>query len=178
MDPHSLIDNVVKTHTDMWKLILQLMPVVAPITFPGVCPQAKCSRWKTERCWGKVVQEILKCALIDSSRATDRCCALPLPLFFQHQRFASLASLQSVALLKEEQSLRVSLQHSVQLVGQVIEHVADVVQDVSCCLHRAAATVRRTGRCYKPADTVCRVKNITRNSFNWDRISLSLLSSR
>lgn len=34
---------------------------------------------------------------------------------------------------------RMSLQHGVQLVSQVVEHVADVIQNVSGCLHCAAA---------------------------------------
>lgn len=65
-----------------------------------------------------------------------------------------LLSILSVALLRDEQSFRVSLQHGVQLVSQVIKHVADVIQDIACCLHCAAATVKQTGPCYKPADTV------------------------
>lgn len=42
MDPHSFSDNTL--NTDIWKPILQLLFVVAPITFPSVCPKAKCSR--------------------------------------------------------------------------------------------------------------------------------------
>lgn len=46
-------DNMLNTHTDIWKLNFQLLFTVAPITFPGVCPLAKCLCWNTEQYWVK-----------------------------------------------------------------------------------------------------------------------------
>ncbi len=56
-----------------------------------------------------------------------------------------------------KESLGISLQHSVQLVSQVIKHVADVIQNISCCLHCAAATVKQTGLCYKQSSMYSQV---------------------
>lgn len=40
-----------------------------------------------------------------------------------------------------------SLQHGVQLVGQVIKHVANVIQNIACCLHCGAPTRKQMGQC-------------------------------
>ncbi len=141
---------------------------------PSGRPQAKCLDVEKHGwlgCWQKVVQGILKCARIDSSTVKKRCCHCS----HLHQRFILISCLlasfplfvrfspmkKNFVLVR--QTLSMSLQHGIQLVSQIIKHVADVIQNISCCLYCAAATVNQTGSRYNSTDTVRRVTFLSKN---------------